>query len=112
MQVYNDTLNLSTSLLHLGGSHPDFLHLSQGLSDRMLGLGTWVFEGQMEMQRKGIAEVIDGIEGFVGLGEDVGVRRAEKGIRGVVHNLESLARVIKVSFSSRLMYSITLMQVW
>jgi len=62
----------------------------------MLALAGWVLEGQLDVQRRGLEEGLGDLD-WGDVGEDVGGRKVERGVRGVVHNLESLGRVIKVS---------------
>lgn len=95
MQLYNDCLHLSDRVTLLSSVHPGWRD-GDSISRRLAGLGEHVFEVQLQLQRDEILEVLDGANGFVEMGEERAFRRCEKVVNEVRHNIERLARMLKV----------------
>ena len=99
MQVANDHFHLAgkleslRKLQHLGDQ--DGWNMDN-VTKRLKGAGEGVFEMQLEVQREGLVVVLDEIR-WDDVGGEAGFRAAERGVRQVVYNLESLGRVLKVS---------------
>ncbi|WWD22883.1 hypothetical protein CI109_107378 [Kwoniella shandongensis] len=88
MQAYNDTLHLASEIATYSTDMEDDCQ-------RLKALGENIFETQLEYQRRGIMEVLDELSRLEGTGDEKTFRQCERGIQGLVHNLESLSRVIK-----------------
>ncbi|KAK8844568.1 hypothetical protein IAR55_006415 [Kwoniella newhampshirensis] len=88
MQAYNDTLHLASELASISSDTEDDCQ-------RLRALGENIFETQLDYQRRSIMEVLDELNGFEGTGDEKTFRQCERGLQGLVHNLESLSRVTK-----------------
>ena len=98
MQVHNDALHLVAQVTHLRSAHPSWTG-SEDVARRLESLADYVFESQLSTQRDGLMDALDEANGFTGVGTDIGFRQCEKAINGAVHNIDSLSRVLKVSFT-------------
>lgn len=97
-QAYNDAVYLSTLVLSLAVPSPlTDEHALSGEADRLLALAEHLFDAQLDAQRASITEALDELDNFEDTADEKVFRRAERGIRGIVHDIESLARVLKVS---------------
>jgi len=96
MQLYNDANHLIDRVSHLQTSHPAWTG-ADDIVKRLRSLADHVFESQLAIQRDGLMESLNEAEGFTAISEDVGLNKAEKAIGGVVHSLDTLSRVLKVS---------------
>ena len=94
MQVHNDALHLAARVDELSKLYPEWT-ASGDVITRLHGLADHIFENQLEAQKEGLMETIDQARGFA-LGTDVGLKNAEKAISGVVHNIETLSKVLNV----------------
>ncbi|WRT63379.1 uncharacterized protein IL334_000284 [Kwoniella shivajii] len=90
MQAYNDTLHLSTLISSLAVG----LNLQEE-KERLEALGDHIFQSQLEVQRIGLIDSLEELDGLEGTSEEKIFRKAEKSIKGLIHNLESLSRVVK-----------------
>ncbi|WVF66483.1 hypothetical protein IAT40_001223 [Kwoniella sp. CBS 6097] len=91
MQAYNDSLHLAS--LMSGLSIPQ-ASISEE-SAKLLALADHLFESQLEVQRGTLIEGLDELDDLRGTSDEKVFHRSEKALRGLVHNVESLARVIK-----------------
>lgn len=97
MQSYNDSLHLSSSVLKLHEEYPNWT-TAEDVSRRLKASGEHAFETQVGAQKDGLMEVLNDTLEFVQVGEERNYGRCERCIRKVVDNLESLERVLRVSF--------------
>ncbi len=58
--------------------------------------GDRVFEDQLSIQVSALLSLLDDCGGFLDVGSDDGFRRCEKSVKGVVHDLDTLGKVLKV----------------
>lgn len=93
MQLSNDFTYLSTRLLELSTTYTWDV---KDLVRRVKAAGEHVFETQLNVQRDGLMALLDEAEGWEGVGMVTGSRRCERVVNGVHHNLDSLARVLRV----------------
>lgn len=94
MQLHNDALHLAGRIEDLQRQYVFWVG-ADDIKRRLLALADHAFETQLAAQRDALMESIDEAEGFV-VTTDIGLKRAERAIGSVVHNIESLGRVLKV----------------
>lgn len=95
MQLHNDALHLAGKVEELQRQYA-FWTAGDDVKRRLLALADHAFETQLAAQRDALMESINEAEGFA-VTTDVGLKRAERAIGSVVHSVESLSRVLKVS---------------
>jgi hypothetical protein len=96
MQLSNDFVHLAEKVESLSKVHEwDAADTAQ----RLRGAGEETFERQLEVQRDALEAILDEAGGFAGTGNDHGFKPCERAVQQVEHNLQSLARVFKVSQS-------------
>jgi centromere/kinetochore protein ZW10 len=96
MQLSNDFVHLAEKVESLSKVHEwDAADTAQ----RLRGAGEQAFERQLEVQRDALEAILDEAGGFAGTGNEQGFRTCERAVQQVEHNLQSLARVFKVSQS-------------
>jgi hypothetical protein len=95
MQLHNDALHLADCVVALAKTYPAWTD-SELIALRLRALADHAFETQLASQRDGIMEVIDEADGFATVGSDQGLRKAERAVQGVVYNVDTLARVLRV----------------
>lgn len=64
--------------------------------ERMEVGGVRIFEEQLGIQVDAFAVTLNGCRGFVDVGDEVGYQDCERTMKDVIHDLETLAKVIKV----------------
>ncbi|KAK4683475.1 hypothetical protein P7C73_g6781, partial [Tremellales sp. Uapishka_1] len=97
MQLYNDSQYLASKL------DADL----EGVATRLIANGDHYFEAQLDIQRESLEGILGEANGFEGVGEDVVFRRCEKVVKGLLHSLESLARVLKAVLPTSTYLSVT-----
>lgn len=100
MQLHNDAHHHADRVAELANVYPAWAD-SELVAARLRALADHAFETQLAGQREGIMEVIDEADGFASVGTDQGMRKAERAVAGVVHNVDTVARVLKVSLSCK-----------
>ncbi|WVQ85149.1 hypothetical protein IAT38_007314 [Cryptococcus sp. DSM 104549] len=96
MQAYNDANYLASALSTL--TIPEASASDIDLADestRLSALGEHIYEALLETQKAGIDGTLDDLRGLEGTGEDKTFKKCEKSLQGVVHSLESLAKILK-----------------
>lgn len=93
MQVYNDSLLLSQRLAILAST---YAFDAEDIIRRLRENGEAIFEHQIELQRDGLVGKLDDVE-LEGLGNEVVFNRSVERLKEVERDLDSLARVLKVS---------------
>lgn len=68
----------------------------QEQAKKLRAAGDAIFELQLQVQRSALMDILDGAQAFRAAGTDAGFERIRQAINGVLHNIESLARVLKV----------------
>lgn len=96
MQLSNDFVHLTEKVEALSKVHE---WDSADTAHRLRGAGEQTFERQLEVQRETLEAILDEAGGFAGTGTEQGSRTCERAVQQVEHNLQSLARVFKVSQS-------------
>ncbi|OCF34945.1 hypothetical protein I317_06287 [Kwoniella heveanensis CBS 569] len=91
MQAYNDCLHLSSLLSKL----PISRSAVSDESAKLLALADHLFESQLEVQRNTLMEGLEQLDELRGTSDEKVFHNSERAVRGLVHNIESLARVIK-----------------
>ncbi|KIY30899.1 hypothetical protein I305_06648 [Cryptococcus gattii E566] len=95
MQAYNDGNYLASQLSSFPLPPSSTLSLSDEIS-RLRALSEHIYEEFLKNQRKGIDEELNTLKGLDGTADDKAFRRYKKQLEGLVHELESLSRVLKV----------------
>ena len=95
MQVYNDAVHLSGAVDRLATLHS----WSDGadVARRLKLSGEAILEQQLRIQRDGLMTLLDDLGGLTDTGSDAKYRQHERTVGQVRHNVETLAKVVKVS---------------
>jgi len=96
MQLHNDALHLIDRVIELQSAHPDWPGARDTI-DRLTALADHTFETQLASQRDGLMEGLDGAEGFTTISTDAGHLKSERAVGSVVHSIDTLSRVLRVS---------------
>ncbi|WVQ94095.1 hypothetical protein IAU59_001173 [Kwoniella sp. CBS 9459] len=91
MQAYNDCIHLSSLVSRLPIPQP----ATSEESAKLQALAEHMFENQLEIQRDTLMEGLQELDELRATSDDKVFHRDERAVRGLVHNIESLARVIK-----------------
>ncbi|KAE8540537.1 hypothetical protein D1P53_003486 [Cryptococcus gattii VGV] len=105
MQAYNDGNYLASQLSSFALSTSSTLSLSDEIG-RLRALSEHIYEEFLKNQRKGIDEGLNTLKGLDGTADDKAFRRYEKQLEGIVHELESLSRVLKAVIPQSSRYEI------
>ncbi|WWC97277.1 hypothetical protein V866_004156 [Kwoniella sp. B9012] len=96
MQAHNDCIYLSDLVSQLSTQDTAL----NGEKEKLMDLAEHIYETQIDFQRTSMLESLDELNELQGTNEDKIFKRDEKVLKGVIHNLESLDRVIKPVLSS------------
>lgn len=96
MQVHNDALHLVDRVAELQSTHAAWSG-ARDIIERLRALADHAFESQLASQRDGLMEAINEAEGFTTISTDAGLQKAERAISSVVHSIDTLSRVLRVS---------------
>ncbi|WVQ64596.1 uncharacterized protein L199_002763 [Kwoniella botswanensis] len=96
MQAHNDCIYLSDLVSQLSIEDTAL----NGEKEKLMDLAEHIYETQIDFQRTSMLESLDELNELQGTNEDKLFKRDEKVLKGVIHNLESLDRVIKPVLSS------------
>jgi hypothetical protein len=96
MQLHNDAQHLANAVSELAKSYPSWT-AAEGIVARLNALAEHAFEAQLIGQRESMMEALDEAGDFKDIGSDNGFRLCERAMSGLVHNIDSLSRVLKVS---------------
>ncbi|KAK6904986.1 hypothetical protein I203_105805 [Kwoniella mangroviensis CBS 8507] len=91
MQAHNDCFYLSGLVSQLSIQDTAL----NGEKEKLMDLAEHIYETQIDFQRTSMLESLDELNELQGTNEDKIFKRNEKVLKGVIHNLESLDRVIK-----------------
>ncbi|KGB79864.2 hypothetical protein CNBG_5702 [Cryptococcus deuterogattii R265] len=105
MQAYNDGNYLASQLSSFPLPASSTLSLDDEIT-RLRALSEHIYEEFLKNQRKGIDEELDTLKGLDGTADDKAFRRYEKQLEGIVHELESLSRVLKAVIPQSSRYEI------
>ena len=94
MQMYNDARHLSQEVTRMGERYPGMLSSENDLALRLSALADHTFETQLIVQKESLMETLADVR-FDEVGREAGLKNAERALNGIVHNIESLSRVLK-----------------
>lgn len=93
MQMANDHAHLAKALQ---AAEPTGDWDPSQQAQRLRAAGEAVYEMQLEVQRSALMDILDGAQGFQSAGTEPGIERIQRAVKGILHNVESLGRVLKV----------------
>ena len=96
MQMYNDARHLSQEVIGISRRYPRWLSSEDDLALRLNALADHAFESQLMVQKESLMESLTDVR-FDEVGREAGLKNAERALSGVVHNIDSLSRVLKAS---------------
>ena len=96
MQLHNDTLHLIDRVIELQTAYAEWSGARDTI-DRLTALADHTFETQLASQRDGLMEALNEAEGFTTISTDAGHLKAERAVGSVVHSIDTLSRVLRVS---------------